>query len=398
MTARFIPFRKQAVVEMCLQEGQLADAQHEDFRRFCHLLQSVFHHEFHERLELLKDLYAPMDPDSDTRVSIPVEREGSFPEILCRLLEKANYEQLDKHAIEEALEASSLFQVKLKLDFSEYDEVLLFVRGESEQTSDVSTLWGLFRSTVTFRNFDRVVIYLKYRDDLAPEIAQGRSGATILKLFQNVPRADLEMLFPNTRVAMRNIDKLLIGIPAIAGAVAIFTTPAGTSLLLLATLIGFWMGLHTESVTLDQATLVAILAGLGGVGSYIWKQYSNFKNRKLLFMQSLTRSLYFKNLDNNAGVFYRLVDEAEEEECKEAMLAYYFLLQGALDKHDLDRTIESWLFRTWNAHLDFEVADALAKLQALGLVKEEAGVYSVLPLRDAANKLDHRWDNYFERY
>ena len=31
------------------------------------------------------------------------------------------------------------------------------------------------------------------------------------------------------------------------------------------------------------------------------------------FLQTLTQNLYFKNLDNNAGVFYRLLDEAEEE-------------------------------------------------------------------------------------
>jgi hypothetical protein len=30
-----------------------------------------------------------------------------------------------------------------------------------------------------------------------------------------VPRADLEMLFPNARVRMRLIDKLLIGVPAV---------------------------------------------------------------------------------------------------------------------------------------------------------------------------------------
>ena len=396
MTARFIPFRKQAIVEMCLADGAIPPDQHEDFRQFCHVLQSVYHYEFHKKLEKLKDLYAPMDPDRDTRVSIPIECEGSFPDELKQLLEKANYDQLDKKAIEEALEASSLFQVKLKLDFTDYEEVLLFVRGESEQTREISAFMGLYKSEVTFRNYDRVVIYLKYRDDLAPEAAQGRHGATLLKLFQNVPRADLEMLFPNTRVAMRNIDKLLIGIPAIAGAVAIFTTKAGTSLLLLATLIGFWLGLHTETVRLDQATLVAILAALGGLGSYIWKQYSNFKNRKLLFMQSLTQSLYFKNLDNNAGVFFRLVDDAEEEECKEAILAYYFLLKERADKHDLDRVIENWFFRSWKTHLDFEVSDALSKLQNLGLVTQDSGVFQVLTLEEAKHQLDHRWDNYFE--
>ena len=36
-------------------------------------------------------------------------------------------------------------------------------------------------------------------------------------------------------------------------------------------------------------------------------------------METLTRNLYFKNLDNNAGVFHRLANDAEEEESKEAI-------------------------------------------------------------------------------
>jgi hypothetical protein len=41
--------------------------------------------------------------------------------------------------------------------------------------------------------------------------ASNKPGVTLLKLFQNVPKADLEMLIPNTTVRMFNLDKLLIG-------------------------------------------------------------------------------------------------------------------------------------------------------------------------------------------
>tara|TARA_B110001469_G_C9327329_1_gene174897 strand:- start:313 stop:468 length:156 start_codon:yes stop_codon:yes gene_type:complete len=44
-------------------------------------------------------------------------------------------------------------------------------------------------------------------------------------------------------------------------------------------------------------------------------------------MKTLTDNLYFKNLDNNTGVFHRLIDAAEEEG-KEVILAYYFLLKA----------------------------------------------------------------------
>ena len=36
-----------------------------------------------------------------------------------------------------------------------------------------------------------------------------------------------------------------------------------------------------------------------------------------------------RNLDDNAGVLFRLLDEAEEQEAREAMLAYFFLWRHA---------------------------------------------------------------------
>ncbi|MBT4161378.1 MAG: DUF3754 domain-containing protein [Gammaproteobacteria bacterium] len=384
---------------MCIATDHLSAADQLKFREFCHLLQSVFHFEYHHTLERLKDLYAPNNPDRDTRViESDIEEDGDFTETLRELLNKANYEMLDREAIEAAFNESSLFKLKLDIDFDDFEEALLFIRGESEHTEQVRTLFGLVRKEISFSNFDRVVIYIRLKKDVTSELAQGKPGATMLKLFQNVPRADVEMLFPNTKVAMRALDKLMIGVPALIGAGAIVTTNVGTSLLLLGTLLGFWFGLHTEQVELDEARLVAILAGLGGLGSYVWKQFSNFRNRKLLFMQSLTQNLYFKNLDNNAGVFHRLIDDAEEEECKEAILAYYFLLKSSdgLMVDELDEAIETWLSSRWDAELDFEVDDGLEKLKRLGLATELDGRFAAVGLDEACLTLDSRWDNYFE--
>lgn len=397
---RFIPFRKKDIIEMCIADGALGRADQKTFREFCHLLRSVFHFEYHDTLETLKDLYAPLNPDRDTRkVDVFVDQPAkSFTETLHGLLDKANYERLTQAELEAAFEESSLFQIKLHIDFDAFEEVLLFTRGERTHTEQVATLFGLIKKKVTFSNFDRVVIYIRYRDDVMSDAAKRKPGSTMLKLFQNVPRADVEMLFPETQVGMRLIDKLMIGVPALVGAVAIATTKAGASLLLLGSLIGFWLGLHSEVVELDEARLIAILAGLAGLGSYIWKQFSNFKNRKLLFMQSLTQNLYFKNLDNNAGVFHRLIDDAEEEECKEAMLAYYFLLtQASMIESEavLDRLIEQWFASRWEAELDFEVDDAVAKLRKFGLLQEAGGQIRVVPLDKACELLDQRWDDYF---
>jgi hypothetical protein len=193
----------------------------------------------------------------------------------------------------------------------------------------------------------------------------------MLKLFQNVPAADLEMLFPNIRVGMRLLDKLVMGVPALVSGGLVLTTKMGTTLVLLGSLFGFWLGLSSQPVELNKATVLVLLAGLGALGGYLWKQFVNFRNRKLKYTQALTENLYFKLLDNNAGVLFRLLDDAEESECKESMLAYYFLLaQGeSMTSAELDQRIEAWFAENWQCQLDFEIDDALDKLQNLGLAQ-----------------------------
>jgi hypothetical protein len=246
-----------------------------------------------------------------------------------------------------------------------------------------------------------VVLYLRFRDDLKPGKAQQsipKPGTTLLRLFQNVPRADLEMLFPNTAVRMRLIDKLVIGIPAAISGGIVFTTKLGASLVLVGSLLGFWLGMSSEPVELNEGTLLALMAGIAALGGYLWKQFNSFKNRKMRFMQALTQSLYFKNLDNNAGVFHRLANDAEEEENKEAVLAYYFLLENsqAMKKEDLDKKIEHWLSDKWQCQVDFEIDDALEKLMTLNLVTEADGEYRAVSIQQGIKNLDQRWDDYYQ--
>ena len=398
---RFIPFRKADIVQMCLQENALA-GQEDDFRQLAQMLGSVFHFEFHQVVEALKDSYAPIDPDADTRsidnnVS-PVE--PGFVELLNGLLEKANYERVSEVELNQALTEASMFRIRLHVDFDDFSEVLLFCRGVSQRQETLSSLFGLIKKTIHFTNYDRVVLYLRFRDDFAQgkdQMPVCKPGATLLKLFQNVPRADLEMLFPNTAVRMRLIDKLIIGVPAAISGGVVLTTKLGASLVIVGSLLGFWLGLSSEPAELNKTALMVLLAGVVALGGYLWKQFNNFKNRKMRFMQALTQNLYFKNLDNNAGVFHRLANDAEEEECKEAVLAYYFLLSSeqTMNREELDKKIEQWLADKWQCQVDFEINDALNKLLTLKLVNETDGQLSVVPIQQGIKNLDQRWDDYY---
>lgn len=394
---------------MCLRDGRLSAEETESFRGFSQLLTSLFHFEFHEKLERLKRAYAPYDPNRDVRrlneLTEP-ERKAELKRLVAgmtEILEAANYERITEADLQTALAEESLFNIRLEVDFDDFEEVLFFRRGENVKQREIKKLFGFKRETVEYRNYDRVAIYFKFKDEAYFKSQKRKNlmfkpGSTIIKLFYDIPKADLEMLFPNTQIRMKLFDKLVIGVPAFIGGLVMLVMKLGTAFAFAGSLLAFYLGFSDgKPDSMDAAQLMALGSGLAGFGGFLFRQYTKFKNRKILFMKMLSDSLYFKNLDNNAGVFHHLLDAAEEEECKEALLGYFFLLTTDKDLTEkaLDDVIEGWFKLKWDADLDFEVDDALAKLERLGLVRRDGDILRVKPLKEAKAHLDDIWDNYF---
>ncbi len=405
---RFIPFRKTDIVTMCIEDSNWSSGQSEQFREFYRILKALFHFEYHRKLETLKNCHAPFNPDADTRLLTPYtpeEKRKLQKELVTELadvLNAANFEKVTAQDLEQALAEESLFKIRLEVDFNDFDDVIFFRRGESVKQETLVTLFGLRKKRFTFTNYDRVAVYIKFKEQQYFDAHDRRNlnflpGSTIIKLFQNVPKADLEMLFPNSKVRMKTIDKLIIGVPAAASGIVVVVTKLGATLILLASVVAFWLGLSKEEAQLNQKHLIALGAGLATLGGFLFRQINKFKNRKIKFMKALSESLYFKNLDNNAGVFHHLIDAAEEEEVKEAILAYFFLLKAIrpIEKDALDAMIEKWFEARWNCRIDFEIDDALKKLERLGLISYDGTGWQCLPLAEARQQLDHIWDNYF---
>ena len=272
-------------------------------------------------LESLKNNYAPFDPNSDTRTLKPItdaERanyQSAFARDFATVLNAANFETITDQDLQDALKEESLFKVRLAVEFNDFAEVVFYRRGESQKTEMLRSFWGLRKKQIQFTNYDRVAIFIRFKDEQY-FLEKGKMpvgfepNSTIVKLFQNVPKADLEMLFPNSEVKMRPIDKLIIGSSALIGGAVVLVTKLGASILLLIALIAFWGGWRSEEVHMSQQHFITFAIGMGVFGSFIFKEWSKFKNRKIRFMKALADNLYFKNLDNNAGVFHTLVDAA----------------------------------------------------------------------------------------
>lgn len=406
---RFIPVRQSDLMKLLDEAGQLPAEDQERFRALAELIDAVFHFEFRSRLEKLKDAYAPFDHDPDTRAVITYDDEDreqakqQLIEGMERLLEDANFERIDEEEIHRAFEEESLLSVKVEVDLDQFEHLLVYRRGTTQREEEIERWFGLRNRTIRFTNNERVLMMVVFADEAHwghrgedVDALPFDPGSTIIKLFQDVPSADIEMLFPNTQVRMRLIDKFFIGVPAFISGVIILTTKLATTLGLLFLLGGFYLGLRDERVELDQATLVTLGAGLASVGGYLMRQFTKFKARKMEFMKTLADNLYFRNLDNNAGVFHHLLDSAEEEEVKEAVCAWYFLRAAdrPLSPEELDDAVEAWFADELDIDVDFEVQDGLEKVRALGLVEEDEGRLRAVQAEAALRRLDERWDAY----
>lgn len=379
----FIPFRTSDLLDLCLKSKDMPETSKHRFEKICVMLGRYYHLHFHHQLNTMKDCYSPFNPDRDT---LPVrelsdrqlkEKQVELVDVLTEVVLAANYKAVRQADLDKALEEESLFNIRLKVDFNDFEQILFYRRGESRRTAKARKWYSWKESDIEFTNYDRVLVYVKFKNEdyfrgRDPEELFFKPGTTMIKLFRNIPKADLEMLFPNTEVAMRVQDKIMIGVPAAVSGATVLVTKLGSTLLLLGALFSFWLGFREEPVFIDQTALVALGLGMVSVGAYMWKQFSAFRHRKIKFMKVLADNLYFKNLDNNAGVFHRLIDAAEEAETKEAMLAYFFLVTSKepLSRQQLDEKIEQWLRSYGSQQCDFEIDDALDKLKVFGLIDD----------------------------
>jgi len=224
-----------------------------------------------------------------------------------------------------------------------------------------------------------------------------RPGSVLIKYFRNVASKDLRALFPNVRVVMSMFDMLFLSLPAFAGAIPILINLASTVVVLFL-VIGFYLGV-VAAVEHDQLKRAfAALSGLIALIGFVMRQWLRYQAQSLKYQKQLTDNIYYRNINNNAGIFDYMIGAAEEQDCKEAFLAYYFLSTAKTPpaKAELDGRIERWLKERFGVEVDFEVDDALAKLERLGLLRRHGDRLTVPPPEATLARLDEVWDGYFQ--
>ncbi|MNK76284.1 hypothetical protein D3C87_958490 [compost metagenome] len=400
----YIPFNKEFLLEQQIAAFAENVQKANDFKNLFEIIEHYYHYESFNLNRNLKQHYALYDPDLSEKEREQFINKSNYPvfkETLLKVLERGNYYRINQKALNDAFKDSDLIGLNLSIDFNAFKDFELYARGHHKAKEKVKKYF-FWTKEVEIEYYDRVLIYLNYSDAdylRKKKVKLGKMpidpGSIALKIFKRVPKNDLETIFPNAIPKMSLKDKLLLWVPGVFGGISLLSAKVIPALINMyeAYQTGETIDLLNSKTSLNQG-----LIALGILGAYCFRQYNNFINKKIRYSKTLSDSLYFKNIGNNSGAFYSLLNSSEEEALKETILAYTFLHESekSLTAQELDNQIESWFKTKLNTDLDFDVNDALLKLKSMGLGIETNGKWNVIPLNEALIAIDELWDNVFE--
>ncbi|XP_027102090.2 uncharacterized protein [Coffea arabica] len=238
------------------------------------------------------------------------------------------------------------------------EEDCIFVERIRLENMEISFRSLLSKITIQEPTFDRIiVIYRQAGTQLKPE------RGIFVKHFKNIPMADMEIVLPEKKnPSLTPMDWVKFLISAVVGLVAV-----------------------VGSLEVPKADLWVIFAIVSTVLGYCAKTYFTFQQNMATYQSLITQSMYDKQLDSGKGTLLHLCDDVIQQEVKEVIISFFILMeQGKATLQDLDLRCEELIKDEFGETCNFDVNDAVLKLEKLGIVaRDTIGRYYCIGLKRA---------------
>ncbi|XP_066337196.1 uncharacterized protein [Miscanthus floridulus] len=238
------------------------------------------------------------------------------------------------------------------------EEPDLFVERVRIEKMELSIKNLLRKMTIQEPTFERmIVVYRRASSESKPD------RGIFVKHFKHIPMADMELVLPEKKnPSLTPMDWVTFLISAVIG---------------LVTLIG--------SLEMPKADIWVVTAILSGLIGYCAKIYFTFQANMVGYQNLITKSMYDKQLDSGRGTLLHLCDDVIQQEVKEVIISYYILMeQGKATVQDLDLRCEQLIKEEFGMECNFDVVDAVKKLEKLGIVSRDSiGRILCVPLKRA---------------
>ncbi|KAL6606413.1 hypothetical protein ACP70R_042066 [Stipagrostis hirtigluma subsp. patula] len=207
-----------------------------------------------------------------------------------------------------------------------------------------------------------------------------------LKIYEKIPIPDLPVVFPHKKLSFRILDTVRLDIATVVG------------------LLAYVVNYKFESLASSPSAFLLDIVASTALLILVFRVALGYKQTRDRYQLLVNKTLYEKTLASGFGSVYFLLDASEQQQYKEALLAYGMLLcrnkYQVSSRASIRDACEQFMFEKFKAKIEMPIDKALETLLRLGLVIElqADGGSSVmaLPCSEAYEILKCRWDTLLE--
>ncbi|XP_042966510.1 uncharacterized protein LOC122300135 isoform X9 [Carya illinoinensis] len=231
-----------------------------------------------------------------------------------------------------------------------------------------------------------ILLYTKEDSKGDPEIRDEVSSLQ-LKIYERIPIPDLPVVFPHKKLSFRIIDTFLNLQVRLDAA-----TVVG--------LLAFFINYKFEDVLSSPSAILLDAVAISALIIYVTRVALGYKQTWDRYQLLVNKTLYEKTLASGFGSVHFLLDASEQQQYKEAILAYAILLRAEKGQVPCCRSIgdkcERFMYDAFKVKVEMPIDEAIDTLMRLGLVTETSidgsNRLQAVPCPKAYEGLKERWN------
>ncbi|KAI4974174.1 hypothetical protein ZWY2020_047454 [Hordeum vulgare] len=209
------------------------------------------------------------------------------------------------------------------------------------------------QSTLQEPAFEELIIL--YSDDSAQSNEKESSEMQMLppqlKIYQKIPIPDLPVVFPHKKLSFRILDTVRLDIATVIG------------------LLAYVVNYKFESLASSPSAFLLDLAAFTALAILVFRVTLGYKQTRDRYQLLVNKTLYEKTLASGFGSVYFLLDASEQQQYKEALLAYAMLLgrnkYQVSSRTSIRDMCEQFMYEKFNAKIEMPIDKAMETLLRL---------------------------------
>ncbi|XP_059457263.1 uncharacterized protein LOC132187106 [Corylus avellana] len=255
-----------------------------------------------------------------------------------------------------------------------------------------NNLWKIFKTSISIllsqsilqeASFQELILLYSKEDSKSDAENESEVQSLQLKIYERIPIPDLPVIFPHKKLSFRIIDTVRLDAATIVG------------------LLAFFINYKFEDVLSSPSAIFLDVVASSALIIYVTRVVLGYKQTWDRYQLLVNKTLYEKTLASGFGSVHFLLDASEQQQYKEAILAYAILLKAEKGQVTCRGSVgdkcERFMYDAFKVEVEMPIDKAINTLVRLGLVTETDRIdgsnrVQAVPCPKAYEGLKERWN------